>query len=229
MNKIPYFMKFLLLPIILWTSIWGIKAQDVDNLYETDMYKKRIAEFRENPIKENQIVFLGNSLTQGGEWNVYFPKANPINRGISGDNTDGMLARLKEIIDAKPQKVFLLAGINDISQNKTNKEILTNVKQIILRIQQGSPKTEIYVQSLLPINNTFKRYTRLIGKEKQVVAYNKLLSKKCKKLKVTFINLYPFFLNKEHLLDPNYTSDGLHLNDDGYLIWVKQLYPYLEK
>lgn len=222
-------MKFLLLPIILWTSIWGIKAQDVDNLYETDMYKKRIAEFRENPIKENQIVFLGNSLTQGGEWNVYFPKANPINRGISGDNTDGMLARLKEIIDAKPQKVFLLAGINDISQNKTNKEILTNVKQIILRIQQGSPKTEIYVQSLLPINNTFKRYTRLIGKEKQVVAYNKLLSKKCKKLKVTFINLYPFFLNKEHLLDPNYTSDGLHLNDDGYLIWVKQLYPYLEK
>ena len=81
-----------------------------------NFYHKRIDEFKNNPIGSGKIVFLGNSITEaGGDWNKRFVSANKIvNRGISGDITEGVLSRLDEIIHYKPIAVFILIGINDI-------------------------------------------------------------------------------------------------------------------
>lgn len=215
----------VLLCLILFA---GTQQAQNKQTYETELYKNRIEHFKANPLKLHQIVFLGNSLTQGGQWEDYFPGQGPANRGIIGDNTEGMLARLDEIIAAKPAKLFMLMGINDISQNQSNKHIYNNIEEIVHRVKTGSPATIIYIQSLLPINNGFNRYKRLINKEKQITRLNTRLKKLCKKETINFVNLYPLFLQKKCTMNEHYTTDGLHLNEAGYRIWVNSIREMVE-
>ena len=78
-------------------------------------YKKLIEEFKKEPLDFGDIVFLGNSITAGGkDWSERLNQPNIKNRGIGGDVTEGVLARLDELIYFKPRTVFLLIGINDL-------------------------------------------------------------------------------------------------------------------
>ena len=96
-------------------SMIAIKYQED---WQKDLYLKRIAQFKNKPIGFNKIVFLGNSITEkGGNWNKRFGVNNIVNRGVSGDITEGILSRLDEIIYYKPTTIFLLIGINDIFDN----------------------------------------------------------------------------------------------------------------
>lgn len=221
-------MRTKLLTLLLFISAYAMGQEIHENILENQTYVERSAYFKQNPLKEGQIVFLGNSLTQGGNWSEYFPQQNPVNRGISGDNTLGMLGRLHEIIKAKPSKLFILAGVNDISLGRSNDKILNGIKSIIYQVKEGSPNTTIYVQSLLPINKDVCQYKRMMNKEKQIEKLNKEIIKFCKSENITFINLYPHFLSEKRKLDAKYTSDGLHLNEDGYAVWTNQIRKYVE-
>lgn len=198
-------------------------------LYETETYKNRMMQFKQEGLSNNQIVFLGNSLTQGGKWSAWFSGQQPANRGISGDNTEGVLARLDEITYAQPAKIFLMIGINDISQNYNNDYLCKNFERIIQQIRKDSPETIVYIQSLLPVNNAFGRYKKLINKEKQIEQLNKQLKSFCKKEKIQFVNLYPLFIQKKRTLNPAYTTDGLHLNEVGYQVWASAIKDLIEK
>ena len=220
-------MKNAILILLLFCS-FAVCGQE-KKLYETEIYLSRVALFNSETLEKNQVIFLGNSLTQGGKWNEYFPDSKTVNRGIIGDNTEGTLARLDKIIEAKPSKLFFLSGVNDISQNYDNDYICKNMKEIIYRIKTGSPETVIYFQSLLPVNNSFGRYKKLINKEKQIEKLNKQIAKLCKDEGINFINLYSSFLEKKRLLNPKYTTDGLHLNEDGYAVWISLIRDFVEK
>lgn len=221
-------MRTKLLTLLLFISAYTMGQEIHENILENQTYLERSAYFKQNPLKEGQIVFLGNSLTQGGKWNEYFPEQNPANRGISGDNTLGMLGRLYEIIKAKPSKLFILAGINDISLGRSNDKVLNGIKSIIYQVKEGSPNTTIYVQSLLPINKDVCKYKRMMNKEKQIEKLNKEILKFCKSENITFIDLYPHFLSEKRKMDAKYTSDGLHLNEAGYAVWTNQIRKYVE-
>lgn len=221
-------MRTKLLTLLLFISAYAMGQEIHENILENQTYVERSAYFKQNPLKEGQIVFLGNSLTQGGNWSEYFPQQNPVNRGISGDNTLGMLGRLHEIIKAKPSKLFILAGVNDISLGRSNDKIMNGIKSIIYQVKEGSPNTTIYVQSLLPINKDVCKYQRMKNKEKQIEKLNKEIIKFCKSENITFINLYPHFLSEKRKLDAKYTSDGLHLNEAGYTVWKDQIRKYVE-
>lgn len=221
-------MRTILFTILLFLSAYAMGQEIHENILENKTYVERSAYFKQNPLKEGQIVFFGNSLTQAGKWDEYFPAQNPANRGIAGDNTLGMLGRLHEVIEAKPTKLFLMMGTNDISLSRSNDKIMNGIKSIIYQVQEGSPNTVIYIQSLLPINKDVCKYKRMQGKEKQIKKLNKELEKFCKTENITFINLYPHLLGGKRLMDAKYTSDGLHINQDGYAIWADQIRKYVE-
>jgi len=221
-------MKTILISLLLIFSIHAMSQEIIENILENQTYIDRRAHFKANPLKKGQIVFFGNSLTQGGKWEEYFPVQIPANRGIAGDNTLGMLGRLHEVIEARPKKLFIMAGTNDISLSRDNDKILTGIKAIIYQVKAGSPETQIYMQSLLPINNDNNRYKRMLGKEKQIEKLNKEIQKFCKKENITFINLYPAFLSGKRKMDNRYHTDGLHLSNDGYKVWIEQIRTYVE-
>jgi lysophospholipase L1-like esterase len=69
----------------------------------------------------------------------------------------------------------------------------------------------------------------MLNKEKQIEELNSELQKLCAQEGITFIDIYPAFLSRERVLDAKYTTDGLHLNDDGYTVWVNRIREYVEE
>jgi lysophospholipase L1-like esterase len=115
----------------------------------------------------------------------------------------------------------LLIGVNDVSHDLSTDSIVYRIDQTLTRIQKESPDTKVYLQSLLPIDESFNRYKRLANKTYQIPEINARLEALAKEKKITFINLYPLFTEKgTNVLRKELTNDGLHLNDKGYQIWV---------
>lgn len=188
-----------------------------------DHYKARLAKFRTEPVVVDKIMFVGNSITEGGNWRRLLKDSTVINRGISGDNTFGLLNRLDEIIRFKPTKLFLLIGVNDLSKNIPNAATIENIFSIVSQLHAGSPKTKIYVQSLLPVNPGVKGFMTRFSKQSDIVEINGQLKKYADILKYEYLDIHSYFKDSKEMLDVKYTYDGLHLNRAGYDHWVEFL------
>lgn len=192
-------------------------------------YARRATLFDLLPVYSSDIIMLGNSLTDGAEWNELFDNCHVKNRGIVGDIIPGFFERLEPILKGKPRKIFIMGGVNDISHGVSADSIVSAMTQVVTTIQARCPKTEIYVQSMLPFNNDVRLWKLLKGREQVVVDGNKGLESMCQRLGVTFINLYPLFVGENGKMKPEYTNDGLHLMGGAYLIWRDALLPYIRK
>ena len=192
----------------------------------TDHYYKRFLQFMDEPaIGNKDIVMLGNSLTEnGGDWAARLGNKNVRNRGIIGDEVMGVYDRLHQILPGHPAKLFLLIGVNDVSHDLTTDTIVSMIRVTVERIRKESPDTKLYLQSLLPINESFGRYKRLAGKTSMIPEINKQLEELAKEKGLTYINLFPLFTEKgSNVLRAELTTDGLHLKEEGYKIWVKAI------
>ena len=165
----------------------------------------------------NKLVFLGDSLTAHEDWNVLFGVNSIFNAGQAGDTTDNVLARLDPVLSAKPQKIFLMIGINDLLRGKDVSYVLTNYNKIINLIKIKYPDVPVYIQSVLPTNNGISKMG-IIDSQK-VVALNDKLNSLADGQKIFFLNLYPNFCGSDNQMDVRYTNDGVHLNASGYAIW----------
>jgi lysophospholipase L1-like esterase len=189
-----------------------------------DHYIKRCELFKKEPIKQGRIIMLGNSITEGANWKVLLNDTTIINRGISGDVTFGVLNRIADITERKPSKLFVLIGINDLSRNTPDEIIVENIFKMVSKVKSGSPSTVIYVQSILPTNETFKNlHKNYVAKGGHITAINDKLKKNEKKLPYQYVDLYTNFLDGNGRMDARYSSDGLHLNPAGYEHWVEVL------
>src|ERR671932_555708 len=185
-------------------------------MYDNPFYRDKTSHFDTLPQSDSEIIFLGDSLTDLCEWREFFRDARIKNRGICGDTTEGILNRLTNIVESKPKKLFIMIGINDLNQGRQVKEILNNYKIILNKIQEKTPKTQVFIQSILPVNSQkFPNY-RVNEKIREL---NAALEQLAKESSMNYIDLFPSFLDSNNELDAQYTSDGVHLNGQGYLIW----------
>lgn len=195
----------------------------------TEYWHQRVSLFDELEVTPDDIVFFGNSITDGGEFHELLMRNDVKNRGISGDNVSGLLERVDQITKGHPKKIFILIGINDLSQNLTVRKITSQYDELIKKIKKDSPESEIYIQSVFPINNDFQRYKSLIGKEKLIPQLNSRLKELSEQNNCVFIDLWPALADeKTGKLKAGYTPDGLHLNGPAYKAWAEILLPYLD-
>ena len=251
-------MKYIILSILIFIS--KVISQSIENHFQTnlgdlypdpmiaikyqedwqrDFYLKRIAQFKKKPIGFNKIVFLGNSITEGGDdWNKRFGVNNIVNRGISGDITEGILSRLNEIIYYKPTAIFLLIGINDIFDNYPHKkninssQVAKNIIQIAENIHKDCRNTKIFIQTILPVDiqkhmdyndRSLSSYNSEMVN--QIIAINQLIKGQNN---FPVIDLYTVFVDERGLMNETYTTDGVHLNDIGYKSWVEYVNKYVQ-
>lgn len=209
-------------------DVYDYLSQDAPapNTY-TPYYHQRASHFATLSVDSNDIVILGNSLTDNGLWHEMFDNADIKNRGIIGDNVQGVSDRVDFVTKGHPKKIFLLIGVNDVSHHLTPDSIVTAVEKLIVKIKKATPETELYLQSWLPINNDFKRYKNMIGKEEIVLQGNVFLEQVARRQGVTWINLFPLFADRECKLPRHLTNDGLHLNEEGYKIWRDEIAKYI--
>jgi lysophospholipase L1-like esterase len=198
------------------------------NLFDTIPFipnhgKNRMEKFKAEPLVTGKIVFLGNSITEMGDWKKLTGDSTVINRGIGGDITFGILQRLDEVINRKPYKIFLLIGVNDIGKDIPPTVIADNIKKILRRIQVESPATKIILQNILPVNPTINRFPQHYDKQTKIIETNKLLIQVAKETNVPLVDLNKLFRDTKGNLLVKYTSDGLHINTAGYKIWIDHL------
>ena len=197
-------------------------------------FNNRVNDFQNNPIGYNKIVFLGNSIIEAGNnWNEKFGVDNIINRGISGDFTEGVLSRLNEIIYYKPIAVFILIGINDIFDDHANRKDITtqyvasNIMQIANQVKMNSNETKIFIQTILPVDTV--RFMDF--HDRKLPVYKISLNDQINKINLlikdnkdhTIIDLHSLFIDKRGLMNKQFTTDGVHLNNAGYSFWVENI------
>lgn len=194
----------------------GNVSSEVKAYSDNPYYIERTSLFKQLTIPQNSIVFLGDSITHRSEWNEFFPHSMVVNRGVGSDTTKGILNRLDEIISSHPEKIFIMVGINDLANQADEKEVISNYLKILNKIQSKSPKTMVYIQSVLPVNNEV--YGSLINNN-DVVSVNIKLRSLAEELGYKYVDLYQK-LSSDNQLIKGYTEDGIHLKGNGYKVWA---------
>lgn len=191
-----------------------------DTSYHNWYYAQRMELYNSIPAEPHDIVFLGNSITERGDWQELIPGVKIANRGIGGDITFGVLARLDNVIALKPDKLFLLIGINDIGRFFPVELIVDNYRKIVERLRMDLPKTRIYVQSVLPLNESVLQYDYLKGHKERILQLNTEIGRLARGHNLVYVDLHEVFADGNGDLKTQYTSDGIHVNPAAYIDWV---------
>ncbi|MBD0335792.1 MAG: lysophospholipase [Cyanobacteria bacterium Co-bin13] len=170
-----------------------------------------------------QTVLLGDSLTLWFPQELLPGRRTWINQAISGDNSDGLRQRLYILDQTNPETVFVMIGINDLIWGKPEAQLIDNTRAIVRYLRDTHPDTQIVVQSLLPHGNesaTWEGRDRLLAlPNERIRAVNTELRQIADDNGAYYLDLYPLFANGEGSLRADLTTDGLHLNWQGYIVW----------
>lgn len=203
----------------------------VDSLNTTIEENKKDYEKEIESLKDEytNYLFLGDSITDFYDLDKYYEGLPVVNSGISGNTTKDILNDMKNrVYNYNPSKVFLLIGINDLGNQKSADEIVSNIKEIITNINNNKPNAEIYIESIFPINKNIDEDLIKVKDNNSVIEVNKLLEKYCDEKGYTYINIYNKLLDEDGNFSEEYTDDGLHPNEKGYEIITKELKKYLD-
>ena len=216
-------MKFTMLAALALPAI-ASTAQEVDSSYNNGYYRDRLAFFNKLPNSKNEIVFLGNSITEVGDWQEIYPGQTIVNRGISGDNSFGVFARLDEVLESKPAKIFLMIGVNDIKRGTPNEYIAANYRRIVEKVKAVSPRTKVYLQSVLPVTESVLADIYAKIKNDKIRDLNTKMKAIAAENKLVYIDLHnEVFADGNGQLKRDLTTDGLHLKPAAYILWVDYL------
>lgn len=182
---------------------------------------------------QNLSILVGDSLS------LWFPnellpiKQSWLNQGISGESSKGLLKRLDLFEKTQPKSIFVMIGINDLIRGADDETILENYRQILRYLQKNHPQSQINIQSILPHGGESATWE---GKEKLLAISNSRIEKLNQQLqaialqeKVRYLDLYSLFVGKEGNMRPDFTTDGLHLSRQGYLVWSSALQIYSQQ
>ena len=165
------------------------------------------------------IVFFGNSITYGAHFNKYFQDLEVVNLGYPGDNIKGMLERLPQIRCLKPEKVFVMAGINN--RGTSDDKFRMQYAELIDSLLTVVPAECIYVESMLPVN-----YFRKDQDNDDIVRRNGYIKTIANNKGCRFIDLHSVY-SRNGELPAELTIDGLHLRDEAYSLWAEAIRRYV--
>lgn len=125
----------LVIPMLLIAFTWGVLTQrqsifphhQISFLYAlllpsspvresflSPQWKARKESF-DNFHPQEDVVMIGDSLTDWPEWQDMFPAVKIANRAISGDTTEAVLERMPGIYAMNARKAFIMLGNNDFT------------------------------------------------------------------------------------------------------------------
>ena len=199
-------------------AFWLQRVKIFRGILHTIDTSAAVSFFDAYPVAPGDVVFLGDSITAGGQWSELFPDVPVKNRGISGDMTEDLLKRLGQITIGKPRKIFLMIGTNDIGLGAPRALTQRNYREILDQIVRASPDTDIYVQSILP---------REAKRCEDVTALNAAIAEMAQTRGLTYVDLFPAFVDEDGSILDELSPDGLHLSGQGYRRWQSAIEPYV--
>lgn len=164
-------------------------------------------------------AFIGDSLTEAGRWQEWFPDVEVINLGVGGDTTDDLIERVPQIVEAAPNTLVLLIGTNDLAWRRSAEHIVRNIETVLVRLRRDLPQSQILLQSVLPRDRESAETVREVNRHLWQFAHS---------VKSQYLDLWPLMALDDGELNPEFSDDRLHLNERGYEAWLSELRPALE-
>jgi lysophospholipase L1-like esterase len=180
-------------------------------------YMQRVNLFAASSARAD-VVLLGDSITEGGLWQEYLPGVDLLNRGISGDLSDGALERLPEVLSRGPKVVSLLIGTNDMLAGFEPEHTAANIAAIVERLGRSGARV---VLTSVPYISTPTRPTASLGVDRLNPRIRELATKTA-----GFVDLNALTA-RDGALDHAMSYDGVHLTPAAYLAWSGALRPLL--
>jgi len=203
-------------PYLTDDSHWSPKGV----LISADLLEPVIRLKMASPFKKSgeqiSIAMVGDSITNGGQWSKLFSRNDIANHGMNGDTTINVLNRIDSILEIHPKKVFLMIGTNDIGNGVSTDIVVENYEKIVLKLRNSA---DLFVQS------TLFREKWEIEINTRIRVLNERIKSFCVANNITYIDLNSALAPKDYL-DTAYTNDGVHLNDEGYLAWKREIEKY---
>lgn len=190
-------------------------AQENYDYQSNACYVQRTSQFEMLPIRNADLVFVGDSITGRFEWSEYYTDYTVANRGIDSDITEGVYHRLDNIVSLSPKKIFLMIGINDIGRGIPSSSTMYHYENIVDELTTALPDCEIYLQSVLPVNHSTG-----ISNE-TVQALNEEIRQLADQKGLTYLDIYSEVVTADNNF--TYTVDGVHLTGEGYAVWTSVL------
>ena len=194
-----------------------LKAMGSDKGFP-EYYVQKKSIFETLDTKGADKIFLGDSITDHGEFPEYYPDETVLNRGIAEDTSEGVLNRINEVKSRNPKEVFIMIGVNDIAAGTSMKTYQKNMERIIQTFDPA--ETRVVVQSILPVNT--ESFSNNLSNEK-IHQFNKALKETAQRHQAEYADLHPHFEDEKGQLKKDITIDGIHLKGSGYDMWVEQL------
>ena len=197
----------------------SLRGADRDNLKR---YSVSNGELGPPQSSEKRVVFLGDSITDGWPLNQYFPGKPYINRGISGQITSQMLARMKaDVLDLKPTAMVVLAGTNDIGRGVTTETIKNNLS-IIADLAVAHDIQPVFA-SILPVSDYHKKddpnYERTPARPPStILEMNVWIRRMCDARGFVHLDYFSKMVDSNGYLQAGLADDGLHPNAEGYRV-----------
>lgn len=192
------------------------------------------AEVIANNQPERLAVLAGDSLSLWFPPDLLPTELTWLNQGISGETSAGLLQRLDLFDRTQPEVIFVMIGINDLIRGVRDETVLANQQLVIEHLKEFHPKAQIVVQSILPHgaeHATWEGKAKLLAiSNDRIRKLNERLETIAKSEEVHYLNLHPLFIDADGNMRSSFSTDGLHLSSDGYLVWrsALQLYSQLE-
>ncbi|MBP2623571.1 SGNH/GDSL hydrolase family protein [Streptococcus oricebi] len=209
----------------------AVKLLDNWILKEQAQIQKNYEDLNALAIKEPAVIFLGDSIVE------YFPlhellKTSKVlvNRGIRAYKSYLLRQHLDSLLFGQAlDKIFILIGTNDIGEDLALKESLANLEAIIQEIARDYPLTQIYLLSVLPVNEgEAYRNTVYIRTNARIQALNQAYQDLVQNYhNASFLNLYDLLLDEKGQLAADFTIDGVHLTIAGYARLAEKLRTYI--
>lgn len=221
-------MTVIAVVLSVFLVFWQAYGDNMFKLLESQQHKADDYAARTEPV--GGVVFFGDSLTEFCDLDRYYPDLGALNRGIAGDTTSGMLARVRSnVVQADPDVIVFLGGVNDLHHGASPEQITRNISEI-LNILSTETSAKIIVQSLYPVNpDTHPSYMNFVAERSNadIDAINAELPSICEKYGCVFVDMRPLLTDPEGRLKEDLTHDGLHVNDKAYRQIAARLTPVI--
>jgi lysophospholipase L1-like esterase len=172
------------------------------------------------PVASEDIVMLGDSITEAGVWEEFFPDLRIINRGVGLDTTAGALRRVSGYVTAQPRMLVIMLGTNDLLRGVSISTTRGNYQKIVDTVRKLSPGTRIVIQSIPPCGQVSSVMVSRLNEELRALAQESGAS---------FLDTHVVLTDTGgHARREMLQEDGIHLTSEGYRAWIELLRPHVE-
>ncbi|WP_284614984.1 GDSL-type esterase/lipase family protein [Aquabacterium humicola] len=178
-----------------------------------------------------QLVFIGDSITQGWEnegrevWARHFARHNALNLGFGGDRTENVLWRLQHgaLDGLAPRAVVLMIGTNNTGHRAENPETTAaGIRRLVEEIRRRLPAAQVLLLAVFPREEQptgpLRRLNERINEHIRGLADGR---------DVHFLDIGQVLTQPDGTLSKDVMPDLLHLSPKGYALWQAAMDPVL--